>query len=518
MNLRDVSAGDEVGFVAGIVDRPITEHERADGFVGHTVDEWLAYNNAAQRHPLKNNHGEIVGRLLHTYVDHKHNLCATALLDRAHESLWSDVRAGTVHAFSIGFDAVYDGAPDRPYKNKDFEVSLTSTPRKPFATIQVRCSEMADPSTAPPSTPAPVAPSSAASAPPMPAAADAASPAMDLDLIRQTEELRAKAAQWDAYQRAEQERVYAEQRSRLAAVMPVLRETGMDVDNEGQQQVLEVLARTPQTAALLQSMQKLAEERATLRAEKDALAEKERAAAAAAAEAANANQRNIAFMEQLRAQFGGAAAAGGEAKRASVTPAAWNTTAPAELAPHQALAAGLGSIDASLFQRAAAAAAANANTVAPVPAAPAAVAPPVDDPRLEMPKTAEDRARLACRLLLMDQPSMSVAVRCSDDSEDSGQQIAQRFVQTHRDTFAAQLFNKVPPILWQLGLGDTEHWKRLGDDLVGAGEYIGTMEPVRPLRDEWQKDLMSKKQRPAWDGSAAIFDSLFPPPSTTKAN
>lgn len=497
MELRDVSAGDEIGFVAGVVDRPVTEFERANCFVGHTKEEWLAYNQAAGRHPLKNNHGEIVGRLLHTYVDCDGNLCAGALLDRAHASLWEDVRAGRVHAFSIGFDAVpvADGA--LPYKNKNFEVSLTSTPRKPFATIQVRCSEMADAS-APPAaatTPAPAAPTSAASAPPMP-------DAMDADMIRQTEELRAKAAQWDAYQRAEQERLQAEQRSRLEAVLPVLRETGMDVDNEGQKAVLDALVCTPHTSALLTSMQKLAEERSALRAEAERLAAERAAAAEAAARTATESQRQAAFIEQLRMQFGGA---GGDVKRSAVTPAAWNTTTPAELPPHQALAMNLNSIDSSLFTRAAAAAEAAKATVAPAVPTPAAVAAATQDGRIEMPKTPEERSRLAYQLLAMNMPAMEVAVRCSAESDNSGQQIAQKFVSTHRDTFAAHMFSQVPPIVWEIGLGDSDYWKKAINDVVVTGHHNGL--PVAVSAPDRLGKCMAM-QRPMWDQSAVPFLSL----------
>lgn len=494
MELRNVSAGDEIGFVAGIVDRPVTEFERANCFVGHTKEEWLAYNKAAGRHPLKNNHGEIVGRLLHTYVDCDGNLCAGALLDRAHASLWEDVRDGRIHAFSIGFDAepVADGA--LPYKNKNFEVSLTSTPRKPFATIQVRCSEtMADASATP--TPAPVAPASAVSAPPMP-------DAMDADMIRQTEELRAKAAQWDAYQRAEQERVQAEQRSRLEAVLPVLRETGMDVDNEGQKAVLDALVRTPHTAALLSSMQKLAEERSTLRAEAERLAAERAAAAEAAAKTATESQRQAAFIEQLRVQFGGA---GGDVKRSAVTPAAWNTTAPAELPPHQALAMNLNSIDSSLFTRAAAAAEAAKATVAPAIPTPAAVAAATQDGRIELPKTPEERTRLASQLLAMNLPAMEVAVRCSAESEGSGQQIAQKFASTHPESFAARMFSKVPPIVWEMSLGDADYWKKTINDVVVTGYHNGL--PVAVSTPERLGKCMAM-QRALWDQSIAPVLSL----------
>jgi hypothetical protein len=165
----------------------------------------------------------------------------------------------------------------------------------------------------------------------------------------------------------------------------------------------------------------------------------------------------------------------------------------------------LNSIDSSLFTRAAAAAEAAKGALVPATPTPATVAAATQDGRIEMPKTPEERSRLAYQLLAMNMPAMEVAVRCSAESDNSGQQIAQKFVSTHRDTFAAHMFSQVPPIVWEIGLGDSDYWKRAINDVVVSGHHNGL--PVTVSTPDRLGKCMAM-QRPMWDQSAVPFLSL----------
>ena len=210
------------------------------------------------------------------------------------------MRDGRVHSFSIGFDAIPDDA-GAAYKNNNFEVSLTDNPRKPNAVIQVRCSNnpMSD-------TPAPTEPSAPAPAP----------PTVDEAVLQQLAEASRKAALWDAQVKEQQERFYAEQRARIEAAKGALKESGMDVDNPGQQAVLDELARTPHAAQLLTAIERLAAARAeeTKRAEEAARRAAEEEAKRAAAEAES--RRNMSVFDQLRGMFDTSTPAGKRGARA----------------------------------------------------------------------------------------------------------------------------------------------------------------------------------------------------------
>lgn len=522
LKIDSVGANDDergFGFVSGIVDKPITPTERANGFIGHTVDEWEGYNKLAGRYPLKNNHGEVVGRILHTYVDNRGNLCASAMLDPKHATLWEDVRAGRINSFSIGFNADPNEAGGVPYKNNDFEVSLTSTPRLPFASIKVRCSKMADATPVPVPVPVPApaaaapavvetpaAPSSAASAPPM--------DGTNAEMLRKMEEMSHKAAQWEAHLQAERERVYKENMAKVQAVLPALGSAGMDIDNEGNKAIFETLARVPETTPLLSAFEKLAASHAALRAQSEA------AMAAAAQEKARADaeaatrQQSMSFLDALRMQFGGttanAAPATSEPKR-QVTSQAWNSTPPAAMSPADALRAGLGAIDPSLFQ--AAAARAHAASAAQQPAIPtpqqvaAATQQQEADGAIDMPPTPE--ARLAMMYMLhQHRVPMSTAVRCSAETEQAAIRRVQDLARSNPESFAARHIHMFTPAFSEAMFGDEEYWRGRSNEFTANGRLLGwSLAPTR-------KEMMIKfdsMHRPAWDNSLQYIDPLPTP-------
>lgn len=245
--------GDEeqVGFVCGVVSEAITEAEREQGKVGHTVQQWLAYNDAeggsARRYYLRDNHGKRVGRLLHTYVNHEGQLCAAGLLDKQYPELWTGVRDGSIHSFSIGFDAIpVRNAEDGTwtYKNEGFEVSLTSRPRKPFARIQVRCSEP-EMSSESNTSPVPSPPSSSSSSPmDTSSATETPKPQETTAEAKLIAEAQEKARMFDELMQSKQKKKMQKRLDEITPAKDILKEEGMDMDNEGEQQVLSAIAQT----------------------------------------------------------------------------------------------------------------------------------------------------------------------------------------------------------------------------------------------------------------------------------
>jgi len=478
MTLRETTAGAELGFVSGIVDVPLTPEQRESGMLGHTPDEWLAYNKQAGGHPLKNNHGAVVGRVVHTYVDDKNRLCASALLDPEYRALWEEVRDGRVHAFSIGFDASRERIGE-PYKNNNFEVSLTDNPRKPFATIQVRCSNSAPPlsvdmaESTPTPTPTPVA---------APVAAPPAPTAVPEELLQQLAETRKKAELWEAHQRAEKDRLFAEQRQRIKEAEAALRATGMDLDNPGQQALLDELARSEHSTQLLTSLQAMAArltENERRAAEAQARAEAE---AQARAQAEAEAQRNSNVFDRLRRDFGlPTADTGVPAGKRALSADTWNGTAPAELSSTQASLLNLTSLNRAMFESAArtqpAAAAAAMPTAASSSLAAAPAAQPAAVQQIDMPRTPEARAMLAWQLELAGQ-QMPLAVRCSAGDEPfAGEAVEKLLHNKDIDMHTKQMGVAVSPNMLEFFMRDAAHWEKRSRQAMRDGFITGFHSP-----------------------------------------
>jgi hypothetical protein len=491
MSLSSLEAGSELGFVSGVVDEPISPEDRACGRIGHTVDEWIAYNERAGAHPLKNNHGAVVGRVVHTYVDNRNRLCASALIDPAHAALWGEVRSGRVHSFSIGFDATPDHA-SAAYKNNNFEVSLTDNPLKPNAVIQVRCSKnpMSDTPAPAESTPAPA---------PMP---------VDDAAMQQLAEMRRKAELYDAQVKADQERIYAEQRARIEAAKGALKESGMDVDNPGQQAVLDELARTPHAAQLLTAIERLAAARAeeTKRAEEAARRAAEEEAKRAAAEAES--RRNMSVYDKLRNVLDT------PASKRQLTPSAWSATQPAELPTQQSSLLGLNAINPALFQhvvnqmnQAAAAAPPTATTAAAATAQPPATEAP--EPTLTMPADPVERMRIASQFAHANQP-MPVTVRCSAGAEPAAILALQKAMDDPKIVMHnKQMLGLLTPTDAEVFFGNPAHWAQMSA-VIKTGSLPpssnGFTYPVS--RDDGWKKLTVDPYDP---GMMMLREALAPP-------
>jgi len=486
MALAEPTAGDDIGFVSGIVDMPVSADERAAGRLGHTVDEWLAYNANAGGHPLKNNHGDVVGRLVHTYVDHQGRLCASALLNPEHRTLWEDVRQGRLHSFSIGFDATRERIGEQ-YKNKNFEVSLTDNPRKPFATIQVRCSNSAMSDAATP-TPAPAAAAPVPVPAPAPVATPAPAAAIPEELLQQMSDMRKKAEQWEAHERAERERLFTEQRGRITAAEAALRETGMDVDNPGQQALLTELARTPHSAQLLMSLEKMAAERAEFQRQAAEARAQAEAEARARAEAEASASRNKSVYNQLREQFGVMAETGMPAAKRNITSDTWASTRPAEMPAAQSSLLNLDNLNAALFSSAARAMPAAAAAIMP-PAASASssssAAPPAEQRQpIDMPRTPEDRLLLAWNLEKYNAGQMPVSVRCSAGDEPFANERIEKLlfnphIKTHTQAMGG--IGGLSPNMIELFMRDEAYWQGRARQVMASGSLPGSSIKLRPI-------------------------------------
>lgn len=487
-------ASSEVGFVSGRVDRPITDEERQRGAIGHTKEQWIAYNKLAGQYPLKDNHGKVVGRIVQTYIDDEHNLCASALLDRDQAELWEAVRDGKVHSFSIGYDAIRE-QPGEPYKNKDFEVSLTQTPRKPHARITVRCS-MTEPTPTAPSTPAP--------------AETPAPTAMDVDILRELQAAREDAAKWQARQAAKEQKRMEERMRALQTAVPMLAANGMNVDDPGQHQLLEVLARTQGSEQFLSAMSNTAAQLQQMKEENARLA-------ALAAE----REKDAQQLAHLRRQVTGVAPpTTGDAKRPTLTPASWNATPAAEMTPAQALALNLNSIDKNLFSSAArtvassaapgtslfdaAAAAAERGASAPNPQpSPDDVAREQFDGRVEMPKTPEEQLRMTAHYVAMNKPPLQVEVRCSEGSETAGQIVFDEYLRKHPSCFAntiPKLRGGLTPNEAELFFRNDSYWQQFANE---------TSSMIIRAKDNAYGELAAANDclglvRPGWDNSADL--------------
>jgi hypothetical protein len=518
MTLRELSTPNDFGFVSGVVDRAYTEQELIDGETGYTADDWLALNDeigGATRFPLKNSHREEVGHILHTYVDHRGMLCASAMLDRSRPDvaqLWEDVRSKKVHAFSIGFDAIGVNARNsgkRRYKNANFEVSLTPNPVKEFATIAVRCSKDAMSTTAaapqdttsaaaaavppPAATPAAATPAPAATTTPVPAtgaaAAAAAAPSapMEVDALAELSKLsaaqiarfaleqvnaareaaaREKAAAedaeaWRKHRAAETERAIAQRKELIATSTAALKAHGMDVENPGQAAILDKLAQHEHTGQLLGAFASLAKENAKLK-------EQEEMAARAAAEAARERiareekeQVHNGLFEALRGFTTPTGALAAEtnipgAKRAVNN---FNRVNGQELPKESASALGLETINESLFKQAAAraeaaAAAAPTNVTAPTPAARR------DAERVDVPTDPKGRLALMTQCLYhnVDPP---VAVKCSKEGQEPliGGRVKELLASNREFGWRDELAT-LPPAFIEMLCGDTHHWQK----------------------------------------------------------
>lgn len=526
----------ETGYVAGVVDRAYTEEELAAGATGYTVDDWLALNDevgGATRFPLKNEHNEEVGRILHTYVNHEGMLCASALLDRERpgaDDLWASVREKKVHSFSIGFDAVAANtrkSGKRRYKNSNFEVSLTANPVKEFATIAVRCSktaatmsaaipDAAAPAATPttPTTPTPVAvPTATTPATPAPAAAT-----MEVDplaelakmnpvqlarfaaeqlVARQQAEKREQAQEqaaksWRDHEAAERERRVKEQKARLGAVAPALKAHGMDLDNPGQAALLDEIAGNQFTDQFVSALDNLAKENAALK-EKAERAEREREEAARArAEQEQQLQMSTGLFEVLRGY--GAKAAADDAPAAKRTPTAFNRVDARELPTESAERLGLSRLNASLFDQAAQRAIAAAQSAAPpVVPSPAAVAKADrDSEKMDMPDTPQQRLALLAQCVRQD-IDPPIAVRCSKDQEPLfAKKIAEVLSNTPDMGYRQELMD-TPPAFLEFMLRDTPHWH---EEALRIGHNGWRFDPVSKEKVDVAAFRRQKMQQP----------------------
>lgn len=501
MSLSQLSTGD-IGFVSGIVDLPITEQQRAEGVVGHTAEEWESYNHpesGATQHVLRDEHDEVVGHLLHTYVDRQGRLCASGMLDMQNpknKDLFARVKSGEKHSFSIGYDALPQKGTRR-YKNASMDVSLTTDPRKEFAVVQVRCSNKMSSSegenqgTAP--APEPMETTSEPAASNQQKAGGGGSKATQEapkettttpppnlgnpqaeEAVKQLQARLAAAEEaakrWKEHEAAEKKKLMETNLEMLKASSGYLSRHGFDMEEDTQKPVAQALAQSDRSTKLLSAVNGMSKENSTLSEENAALKRKiEEFEAQQAASRRNEQQSN-GLMDILR-QLGGSADQPG--KRVQTTPGSMST----KLSDTEADILGLGSIDTSLFQKAAQAASASEKKSATqqneelrqqlasaVAASSSSSTPPEsDEPEMvEMPTDPKGRLDLAFKLLQYPGAQMPQLVRCSKGQPGFRRGDIENVLRTRPTAFGECVMSDATI---QLLFSDDKHWQTRADKL-----------------------------------------------------
>ena len=483
MNLTELSAGSDFGFVSGVVDVPITEQEREDGVVGHTVVEWEAYNQidgGATRHAMRDEHNKVVGHVLHTYVDHQGRLCASGMLDMQNpdnKQLFGRVKSGEKHSFSIGYDAVPQKGTRR-YKNAGMDVSLTSDPRKEFAVIKVRCSNtnpepMTDATTEPMDTAAET-PEAAAKPSPPTLTSKAPTPKSDQDeILRQLQETlkekEEKARMWEEREAAKKEKKFRANLEQLEKSKEVLAEHGFDMSSEGQKAIAHALASSDRSGPLVAAMSGVSQQLLQERREKADL--KRRLDELEARNEVNNKvaERSTNVLDWLRQVT---ESAGGERKRPVASP-----STSTKLSDSAADILGLGSLDMSLFQKASSAHKAAESKPAAVQQADMAnqlVAVrnsnnsrmEEDEPEQEMfamPTDPKERLALAFKCLEQPQMQMPQVVRCSAGQEGFLRPDVEKVLRTRPTAFGGRCHMSDATI--QLFFADKLYWQTRAEKL-----------------------------------------------------
>lgn len=146
---EDNSGGgsENVGYVSGRVDRPITQTQRQEGQLGYLAEEWveLASQVDTAKPSLYYEHKHPIGHLLRTWIDDEGFLCADAIINKDSSSVarqvHCDLLAGKLNCLSIAYDALLQKNAKRPYYKNDFkEFSICKRGKFPPATIAVRAS------------------------------------------------------------------------------------------------------------------------------------------------------------------------------------------------------------------------------------------------------------------------------------------------------------------------------------------------------------------------------------------
>lgn len=315
---------DETGYISGYVSRPLSPDERNNRGLGYEVSEWTALNReegGASRFPLRIEHDQSspCGRILETTVWHTSDgtpmLGISGMVDLKSATgrrAWNMIKNEKA-SLSWGVDAFGDEDTTR-YKNVLREVSIVRTPAKREACIRVRCSKfynMAETtkteSATPPAPPAPTGdvqmnePTQpdfilqTATADPVKLAqitienynARTAAEKRAAEFERVAKDNAEKAAAWDRRDAEEKAILLKKQQEELAALLPMLKQHGMDVDEAS---ALQSFSSQPSMLAAMRAIAAKAEEQAKL-------LEQERAAAK---EAQLKFERTSAFLNQLR--------------------------------------------------------------------------------------------------------------------------------------------------------------------------------------------------------------------------
>ena len=484
MELSQLSTNADFGFVDGIVDHAITEQQRAEGMVGHTVEEWEAYSNpdgGATAHPLRDEHEEVVGHLLRTYVDRHGRLCASARIDMDRpggKELFERVKRREKHSFSIGYDAIPQKGTPR-YKNARMDVSLTTEPRKEFATIQVRCNKKMSgtegdaaaqpPAAQPEQQPAPTQPEPPTDplmqlskmSPEEMAKASAEALIRERAMAEQLASAQEAARKWQEHQEAQRKKMQDDHMAKMLAAREVFAAHGFDPESEAQKPIAAALASSEHSSPLVVAMEGVSAENMQLKRKLQEMEDAIKRSEAAKEEASQAQRRDAGLLEILR-QYN-IPAADKRVPRANPT----NEMTAANIL-------GLDKLQPSLFQQAAqnaqvqnAAAAQAASTPSTASSSssllstpPAAAEPQTE--MIEMPEDATARLNLAFKC---DQHKVQMpqAVRCSKGQEGFVRPSVEKVLRERPTASGGDLC--MTDAQMQFFLGDTSHWNSQADKL-----------------------------------------------------
>lgn len=498
MELQQVTASEEFGFVDGIVDQPITEQERADGKVGHTADEWEAYSlsdGGATAHALRDEHQEVVGHLLRTYVDRHGRLCVAARLNMDRpggKELFQRVKSGEKHSFSIGYDAIPQ-KNTRRYKNTGMDVSLTSEPRKEFATVQVRCNRTmssqlegdaakqqetaAEPMEATPSPPsskgAPPATDDAfeklrSLSPDQLAKTSAEALLRERELSARLADAEEKAKKLTEYEERKKKKMFDKNWQKLTSAGEVMATFGFDPTSEAQKPVAEALAQSAHSSTLVSAMDGMSQENRELKRKLQEYEDAIKAAAQKQEEERNKHKRDTGLLEVLRQMHAGDQGN----KRANRQPSA--PVAAAGVAETANLL-GLDKLQSSLFEQAkqnqvavsvknsmSAHAAAQSNMETGDAARGGASSSSDDADMVDMPTDPRGRLTLAYECTKYPGQQMTQVVRCSKGQPGFVRPDVERIVRSRPTAFGEVVMSDAQ---MQLMLGDGPHWQEKADKL-----------------------------------------------------
>lgn len=487
MELSQLSTNADFGFVDGIVDHAITEQQRAEGMVGHTVDEWEAYSAAdggATAHPLRDEHEEVVGHLLRTYVDRHGRLCASARIDMDRpggKELFERVKRREKHSFSIGYDAIPQKGTPR-YKNARMDVSLTTEPRKEFATIQVRCNKKmssteGDAAAPPPpptqpeqqQQPEPTQPEPPTDplmqlskmSPEEMAKASAEALIRERAMAEQLASAQEAARKWEEHQEKQRKKMQDDHMAKMLAAREVFAAHGFDPESEAQKPIAAALASSEHSSPLVVAMEGVSAENMQLKRKLQEMEDAIKRSEAAKEEASQAQRRDAGLLEILH-QYN-IPTSGKRVPQANPT---------SELTAANIL--GLDKLQPSLFQQAAqnaqvqnaaAAQAASSSSSSSSAAASLSAQPAAAEPQaemIEMPDNAAERLNLAFKC---DQHKVQMpqAVRCSKGQEGFVRPNVEKVLRERPTASGGDLC--MTDAQMQFFLGDTSHWNARADKL-----------------------------------------------------